>query len=107
MAMHQDSWDGGGGLNFGGTADSSGNYTIDHNIFIGNSTSYFGGGLWGGSDLGITYIHNNLILNNYAEIKSTGRQPLPAMAQRISPTILFAETAQKIPVGDLDFGRVR
>ncbi len=62
----QDSWDGGGGLNFGGSADSSGNYTIDHNIFIYNSTSYFGGGLRGGSDLGITYVHNNLILNNYA-----------------------------------------
>jgi hypothetical protein len=61
-------WDGGGGLNFGGLADSSGDYTIDHNIFIGNTTSRFGGGLCGGSDLGITHIHNNLILNNNAKI---------------------------------------
>jgi hypothetical protein len=61
--------EGGGGLYFGGTADSSGNYTIDHNIFIGNTSSNRGGGLYGGSDLGITYIHNNLILNNYAEIE--------------------------------------
>ena len=62
-------WEGGGGLHFGGTADSSGNYSIDHNIFIGNATARFGGGLWGGSDLGITYIHNNLILSNYAEME--------------------------------------
>ena len=62
-------WEGGGGLYFGGTADSSGNYTIDHNIFLGNSTSTHGGGLKGGSDLGITYIHNNLFLNNYAGIE--------------------------------------
>ena len=61
--------EGGGGFYFGGTADSSGNYTIDHNIFIGNTSSNRGGGLYGGSDLGITYIHNNLILNNYAEIE--------------------------------------
>ena len=61
-------WQGGGGLCFGGAAKSTGNYTIDHNIFSGNSTSAYGGGLWGGSDLGITYIHNNLIVNNYAEI---------------------------------------
>ena len=68
MVIHRIA-EGGGGFYFGGTADSSGNYTIDHNIFIGNTSSNRGGGLYGGSDLGITYIHNNLILNNYAEIE--------------------------------------
>ena len=57
---------GGAGLYFGNSAGSSGEYAIDHNIFVNNNTSWFGGGLGGGSDLGVTRIENNLIVNNSA-----------------------------------------
>lgn len=57
----------GAGLNIGGLAGYSGNVTIDFNIFTNNNnTVYFGGGLSGGTDLGILRIENNLFVNNNA-----------------------------------------
>ena len=51
----------------GGSADYSGNVIVDHNIFMNNHTEYYGGGLFGGSDTGITRIEDNLFVKNSAK----------------------------------------
>jgi hypothetical protein len=65
-------YDSGAGLHIGGSADHSGDVTADHNIIRDNNTDYIGGGLYGGSDTGVTRIENNLIVNNTATLVHGG-----------------------------------
>ena len=65
-------YESGGGLYIAGSADHSGNVIVDHNIFVNNHTEYFGGGLAGGSDTGVTRIEDNLFVNNSADIAHGG-----------------------------------
>jgi hypothetical protein len=52
------------GLSIGGTSGHSGSVTVEFNIFAGNQGDGGAGGLFGGSDNGLTRIENNLIVGN-------------------------------------------
>lgn len=53
-----------GGLSIGRTSGFSGSVTVEFNIFAGNQGDGGAGGLFGGSDNGLTRIENNLIVGN-------------------------------------------
>ena len=53
-----------GGLSIGASSGHLGTVTVEFNIITGNHSATGAGGLFGGSDLGLTRIDNNLIVNN-------------------------------------------
>jgi hypothetical protein len=53
-----------GGLTIGGAAGFFGSVTVEFNIFVANHSVSGAGGLYGGSDNGLTRIENNLIVGN-------------------------------------------
>ena len=53
-----------GGLSIGASAGYFGDVTVEFNIISGNHATSTAGGIFGGSDIGLTRIENNLIVNN-------------------------------------------
>ena len=56
-----------GGLSIGVSSGFAGSVTIEFNIFKGNHCASGAGGLFGGSDTGLTRIENNLVIGNSSD----------------------------------------